>query len=317
MKILQLKYFLKIAELGSISAASRQLFIAQPALTHHISALENDLEVKLFARSVKGVQLTPAGEKLVHHANLILRQIENARTDLISDEMSPRGEIRLVIDSSKAYNLIPMLVTETAKRFPDIQLTVYEAMSPVAAQHIAEGKVDLALIPNAADLNDVLALPVYRESMYLVGKHIFNEKNARHEETSTISFKELSKYPLVCPSRLHNIRKHIEQSALEANRPLNIRYEQNTAQELRSFINSGIACAIIPRDVMAMELQQGELQALKIVQPSIERIHSLVRLNSRKATSALSVMESLIIELISHLCDEGVFDGQCLANKSN
>jgi LysR family nitrogen assimilation transcriptional regulator len=276
MKIIQLKYFLKIAELGSISAASRQLFIAQPALSHHMSALETDLKVNLFARSVKGVQLTPAGEKLVHHANLILRQIENARTDLISDEISPRGEIRLVIDSSKAYSLLPMLVTETAKRFPDIQLTVYEAMSPVAGQHITEGKVDLALVPNAADLSGVIALPVYRESMFLVGKNILNDKTEQDKNNPTIPFKSLSKYPLVCPSRLHNIRKHIEQSALEANRPLNIRYEQNTAQELRSFINSGIAFAIIPRDVMAPELSQGELQALKIVQPSIDRIHSVV-----------------------------------------
>ena len=312
MKLNQLKYFIRIAELGSVSAAARDLFIAQPALSNQIATLEESLGVELFTRTVKGVQLTPAGEKLIHHARLILRQIDSARADVISDQLSPRGEVSLVVDASKAYTLLPLLVTEAARRFPEVQLKLSDAMSLVAAQHIADGKVDLGLIPNAADLSDVEVLPVYRESMYLVGKNL----GAGHDD-QTILFEQLSEYPLVAPSRPHNIRMHIEQTALEARRPLDIRYEQNTGLGLRCMINSGIANAIIPRDVMNAELQRGELHALKVIQPSIDRIHSLVRLKNRPVTTACRAVEGLIIEVITTLCEQNKLDGEVLENTSS
>ncbi|PIE25009.1 MAG: hypothetical protein CSA60_02475 [Neptuniibacter caesariensis] len=307
MKFNQLKYFLKIAELGSVSAAARELYIAQPALSNQISALEKALEVELFVRTVKGVQLTPAGEKLVHHAGLILRQVENARADVVSDAVSPRGEVRLVIDASKAYTLLPLLVTEAARRFPEVQLKVTDAMSLVAARHIADGNVDMGLIPNAADLNDVEVLPVYRESMYLVGKNLGEGHNGR-----TILFEQLSDYPLAAPSRPHNIRMHIEQTALENRRPLDFRYEQNSGLGIRCLVNNGIANAIMPRDVMNTELERGELDALKIVQPSIERVQSLVWLKNRPMTTACRAIEELVIEVIAALCEQNVLDGEVM-----
>lgn len=312
MKLTQLKYFLRIAELGSVSAAARDLFIAQPALSHQVSALEKDLGIELFIRTVKGVQLTPAGEKLVHHAGLILRQVENARADVISDETSPRGEVRLVLDASKAYTLMPLLIAEAARRFPEVQLKVFEAMSIVAAQHIADGKVDLGLIPNAADLSAVDVLPVYRESIYLVGKNLRKKNTDTGNNQQTILFEKLSGYPLVAPSRPHNIRMHIEQTALEARRPLDIRYEQNSAQGLRCLVNNGIANALIPKDSMSLELNLGELDALKVIQPSIDRIHSLVRLKERPLTIACRAIEELVVEVITSLCDQGLLDGVSL-----
>jgi LysR family nitrogen assimilation transcriptional regulator len=307
MKFTQLKYFLKIAEVGSVSAAARELFIAQPALSHQVAALENELGVALFVRSVKGVRLTLAGEKLVHHAKLILRQVDIAKADVISDEFSPRGEVSVVIDASKAYTLIPLLVIECASRFPEVQLKIYDAMSLNAAQNIADGKVDIGLIPNAADLSGVHVIPLYREPLHLVGKGI-----AAKHLSGTILFEELSNYPLVAPSRPHNIRLHIEQKALEAKWPLDIQYEQDTGLTLRCLMNNGIANAIIPYDVMTTELQRGDLDALKIINPSIDRIHAIVRLENRPFTSACRAIELLLIELIQQLCEQKVLDGEAL-----
>lgn len=304
MKLNQLKYFVKVAELGGVSAAARALFIAQPALSYQIAELEKELGTKLFIRNTKGVQLTPAGEKLEHHAKLILRQVDIARSDVLSDAISPRGEVSVVIDSSKAYALIPLLVTETARRFPQIQLKVFDALSLSAAEAVADGKADLGLIPSAADLIGAEVIPVYQESLYLVGRGI----SANHN-TGTILFEELSNYPLVTPSRPHNIRMHIEQKALEAGWPLNIQYEQNTGLTMRCLVTEGIANAITPRDSMNTELQRGELDALKIIQPSIERIHSLVRMKDRPTSTACRALENLMIELIVTLCENGVLDG--------
>ena len=76
MELRQLKYFVRIVELGSFSQAAKDLYVAQPALSAQINNLESDLGVRLLSRSVRGVTPTEAGQSLYVHAQAVLRQIE-------------------------------------------------------------------------------------------------------------------------------------------------------------------------------------------------------------------------------------------------
>lgn len=307
MKLQQLKYFVSVVESGAISAAARALHVAQPALSQQMLNLEQELGSPLLLRRPKGIHLTPAGEKLYHHAQRILRQVEVAKADILSGEENPRGKVNLMIDASKAYTLIPTLLRECQRRYPSVQLTVSDAMSQQAAEQLRMGDVDLALIPNAADIDDVIATPVYRESLYLIGQNI-----AADYPSGDIPFEHLSRFPLVLPSRSQNLRQCVEQAALKANRPLDIHYEQDTGLSLRCLTHHGIAHAIMPRDVMRAELQRGEVQALRIVAPEIRRIHAIARLESHPFGSAERAVQHLLAETIQSLCGAQVLDGDAL-----
>jgi len=74
MDMRQLKYFVQIVESGSLSKASRQLFIAQPALSLQMSRLEDEVGKPLLVRSSRGVTPTENGEALYHHAKFMRRQ---------------------------------------------------------------------------------------------------------------------------------------------------------------------------------------------------------------------------------------------------
>ena len=76
MELRSLNYFVRIAELGSITRAAAHLHVAQPALTRHVQRLEEELNVALFTRANRGVRLTEAGQKLLDGATRILRDIE-------------------------------------------------------------------------------------------------------------------------------------------------------------------------------------------------------------------------------------------------
>lgn len=307
MNLKQLSYFVKIAQVGSFSAAGRGLYVAQPALTHHISALEEELGVALFIRSVKGVSLTHAGEKFLHHAERVLYQIEVAKADAVSDEVTPRGELRLVLDSSKSYTLIPPLILACEERYPEIHLNIIDAMSVNAAQMIADGKVDMGIIPNGADLRGVTVIPVLQEFLYLVGKSIHSS-----QYSDQVPFSALGDFPLVMPSRPHNLRMLMEQKALEANRPLNIRYEQDSGASLRSMVSSGIANGIVPHSVASHEWEKDGLEVLKIVSPEVERTHAIVMLENRPVTSAGLAIQSLLQEIIKNLNQTGRLCGKLL-----
>ena len=78
----KLAYFVQIVDSGSITKAAAALHVAQPALSQQVSSLENDLKQRLLIRSKKGVEPTAAGHTLYRHAQMILRQVEQARQDV-------------------------------------------------------------------------------------------------------------------------------------------------------------------------------------------------------------------------------------------
>jgi LysR family nitrogen assimilation transcriptional regulator len=312
MNLKQLRYFLVISEVGSMSAASRVLFVAQPALSLQIANLEAELSVTLFTRSVKGVQLTSAGEKLIDHARIITRQVEAAKDHVGSDEFSPRGEVRLVIDGSKAYTLLAPLLKRCAAQYPNISLSVTDAMSTHAAQDLVDGKVDMALIPGAEDLPAVEVTPLYREPLHLIGRNLANEGN-----NGCIGFSKLHQFPLVAPNKGFNLRHHLDEAALQTQQTLNIKYQQDTGLSLRCLTYHGMAYAILPLDVMAAELKLGELDSLKVINPTIDRVHSLVQLSKQAQSHAMQAVTRLIKDLIADLCMDDSLDGECLARKKD
>ena len=80
MDIKQLRYFIAIAEEGSLSAAAQRVNVAQPSLSQHVLSLERELDVKLLERSSRGVSLTQSGEVLLSHAREITNALHNAGT---------------------------------------------------------------------------------------------------------------------------------------------------------------------------------------------------------------------------------------------
>src|ERR1700754_661798 len=82
MELRSLLYFVRIAELGSITRAAAHLHVAQPALTRHVQRLEDELNVALFTRANRGVRLTEAGQKLLDGATRILRDVERTGDEI-------------------------------------------------------------------------------------------------------------------------------------------------------------------------------------------------------------------------------------------
>src|SRR5262249_62377095 len=91
MELRSLAYFVRIAELGSITRAAAHLRLAQPALTRHVQRLEDELGVALFTRANRGVKLTEAGEKLLEGGTRILRAVERTGGGIRAPDAQPAG----------------------------------------------------------------------------------------------------------------------------------------------------------------------------------------------------------------------------------
>src|SRR5258707_3611917 len=99
MDVRQLRYFVRIAELGSVSAASHRLGVAQPSLSQHIKHLEQELGVDLLIRSSRGVSLTDSGQILLYHATSIVNAVDVAVPEIKDRSGAASGSVSIGVPS--------------------------------------------------------------------------------------------------------------------------------------------------------------------------------------------------------------------------
>lgn len=125
----ELTYVKTIAEEGSVSAAARKLFIAQPSLSQSLQRIEESLGAKLFARTPSGLKLTQAGEKYVAMANRVLKLYGDLLAELSDMESLSEGNINFGITRLLAKFLLPQVLPEFHRRYPNIKISILEKNS--------------------------------------------------------------------------------------------------------------------------------------------------------------------------------------------
>ena len=118
MELRSLAYFVRIAELGSITRAAAHLRVAQPALTRQVQRLEEELGAPLFTRVNRGVRLTEAGQRLLDGATRILRDVERTSDEIRAHDAFPSGRIVLGITPTLCPVLAPDRSSACASSFP-------------------------------------------------------------------------------------------------------------------------------------------------------------------------------------------------------
>ena len=159
MKFHQLKAFLAVAETGSIRGAARRLFLSQAALTKAMRELEDDLGAPLLQRSVRGVQLTVCGARLLVRAKLILKQTELAHAEARQLQGADEGSISIGVSPLVALTVLPFAVAAFRRTYQKVRLHVVEGLEGIILPGLRDGSLDFGvLIVAAGDLGEDLVL---------------------------------------------------------------------------------------------------------------------------------------------------------------
>ncbi|MCR4283667.1 MAG: LysR family transcriptional regulator [Bauldia sp.] len=141
----QVRYFVAVAESGSISRAARQLSVSQSAVTEAVKVLESDVGAALLERSGRGVSLTHRGQMFLRHASRILEAVADARRTLPGDD-SPAGELHLGASSVVAGYTLADLLARFRRAFPAVAVRAVED-SPEYLEHLLiNGELDVAVM---------------------------------------------------------------------------------------------------------------------------------------------------------------------------
>jgi LysR family nitrogen assimilation transcriptional regulator len=257
MNLTQLRYFVRVAEMGSFSKAAIELDVAQPALSRQVRLLETDLRVNLLQRTGRGVLLTEPGKRLFEHAVGILQLVTRAREDLGANRDEATGRIVVGLPPSMGRMLTLPLVDAFQHDMPKARLAIVEGLSTHITEWIATGRVDLGLIHNPDANPAIETMPVLDEPLCLVGAARVARAESPRKVAPPLAFADLAKVPLVVPEHTHAIRKLLETQAALAGLKLNIAYEVSSVQSILELVRHGHGQAVLPRSAVLASGQPG------------------------------------------------------------
>tara|TARA_R110002153_G_scaffold18300_1_gene63966 strand:+ start:639 stop:1550 length:912 start_codon:yes stop_codon:yes gene_type:complete len=144
MDIKILKSFITVAKYKSFSAAARDLHTVQPAVSRHISALENELGVNLFNRNSREVSITEAGEQLLKDATAILSLTEHAKTQVKLAHNGQVGTLNIAYLGSACLSFMATLVHAYRSQFPQVHITLFEMTVTEQIEALTDERIDVA-----------------------------------------------------------------------------------------------------------------------------------------------------------------------------
>ena len=163
-----LRYFQKVAEEGSFTAAARTLGVSQPSLSVAVRKLEESLSTPLLHRSRRGVTLTRAGEILLEHVRAAGRSLESAMDELLALDTEPRGRFTVGAHESLAAYLLPGFMARFLERYQDVELTLWNGNSHEVERAVVERRIDLGLVVNPARHADSVVLDLFEDRVGFV-----------------------------------------------------------------------------------------------------------------------------------------------------
>lgn len=300
----QLRYFIAIAEAGSFSAAARNAYIAQPALSRQISLLEEELGMHLLERLHDGILLTDSGQRLCDLARFVVQTVDSLKSELHSTQDNPKGLVTIAIPVTASALLMPLIIIQAREKFPGIELVVRDGLSQETGEAIAMGQVDFGVTPNAEELDHVCVDPVFAEHLYWVGQH------ACPETADTITLTQAAASSLaMLPKNCSYLRRRAEQAAIQLGIELNVVYEQHTAQGLSSLVRSGLAATICNWPAVR---EGSPYPPLMIVEPRLYRTISIAHSAHKPLSFAASCIRDLVRGMLVEAVRSGNWSGELI-----
>ena len=285
------RVFKTVAEAGNISAAAQSLYISQSAISQSIKQLENQLGVRLFLRTPRGVNLTEEGRMLYQYVNRAITTIENGEERLAQMQHLLRG--RLAIGASDTLTrrfLLPHLRRFHAA-YPAVQLEIRNGTSQGVLDLLHAGKVDVAFASQAPDPSVFVSRRCFETHLVFAAAPDYPCDFSR-----TYPPAELAALPLILLDHKASSRRYLEQFFLRQGVALRPAFELGTHDLQIALARIGLGVAIVTEEFSRSALDRGVLKKLRIDPEIPSRSVELCTLQGVAPTAAAQRFISLLAD---------------------
>jgi LysR family tcuABC transcriptional regulator len=244
MELRQLRYFVRVLELGSISRAALDLELVQSALSQQISRLESELSTRLLQRTSKGVVATEAGMAFFREAQLTLRHADQAVRAAQLSRLT--GAVSVGLASTTAAVLGLPLMRAMRERYPDVRLHMVEGMSGHLTSMLNSRQLDLTILFDTQAARRWSVLPLLEEKLFLI-----QNKTDSPQTFNRTRMADLKDIPLILPTGTHGLRSALDAAFVRAKFKPQLAAEIDSLVMTMAAVEAGLGSTVQPWAALA------------------------------------------------------------------
>jgi DNA-binding transcriptional LysR family regulator len=289
----QLTTFVYVAKLKSFSRAGHKVFRSQSAVSAQIRQLEQAYNTKLFDRTAKSVELTPAGEVLFEHAERML-QLRDESLQAVADlGHIVQGSLVFGANEATCLYLLPDIFAEYQRRYPRVHISIYRNFSQKILQRLEDGSIDVGIVTLPVKSPSLKIHPIYRDRIRLM----VSKKNPLAKNTR-VSLAEVARQPLIFPKTGYT-RQVLDKLFRPYRSRMHVTMELPSVGMIKRFVAADAGVSFISESFARDEVKSGEVSLLSLEGVDLWRELGLAYRKGRSLPRAAQALISLIREMAS------------------
>ncbi len=179
MNLRDLKYIIAVAETRHFGRAAVHCFVSQPTLSGQIKKLEDELNVTIFERNNRSVEITPVGREILSHAHQIMEQADVIQQLARAQQDPLAGPLRIGAIPTLSPYLLPLILAPLKKHHPQMKLVLTEELTDILLTRLYNHEIDAALLATPVEEQGLEAIPLFDEPFWVAypRKHAFYTKD--------------------------------------------------------------------------------------------------------------------------------------------
>ncbi|MHC8333548.1 LysR family transcriptional regulator [Pseudomonas sp. LB3P25] len=289
-----LRLFIHIGESPSLTQGARRAFLSPAAASARIKALESQLNTRLLYRDSRGVELTPAGQRLLKHARLIMRQVDYLKSEFTTNDADSAGHIRIFANTTAVTEFLPEVLAGFLAKRPAVTVDLQERMSRDIVRGVLDGSTDMGIIAGPVEATGLQVMHFSTDRLVLVvpaGHALAGPKPVKLKQT--LAFQHIGLHEGT--TLLSFLRDHVERLGQN----LSLRIQVSSFEAICRMVEAGVGIGIIPESAALRHSRTMKLEIVEIDEPWAIRERSIL-------VRELDALPGAVRALIATLMPESV-----------
>jgi len=254
-----LKIFVTVAECGNLTRAAEREHLAVSAISKRIGELEALTRTPLLLRRARGVELTPAGQSLLHHARQLLQVVHRMDEELGEYAGGVKGHVHMHAVASALTEFLPEDLETFLSRYPLVEVSLEERTGKAVIAAVADGTADVGVVSEQTVVPGLAKYPYHSDRLMLGvpnGHPLAKRK--------TMRFADALPHPFVGPHADSSLAALMAKAAKDAGRPIRQRIAVSSFDATCRLVERGLGITLLPEAVLAASAQAGRLRSVAL-----------------------------------------------------
>lgn len=266
-----LRLFIHIGESPSLTQGARRAFLSPAAASARIKALEQQLETRLLYRDSRGVELTPAGQKLLVHARLIMRQVEYLKADFTHLGGDSAGHIRIFANTTAVTEFLPEVLAGFLAQRPGVSVDLQERLSRDIVRGVLDGSTDMGIIAGPVEAAGLQVMHFSTDRLVLTVP-------LEHElaRCKRIGFKQTLAFQHIGLHEGSTLLSFLREQVERSGQGLSLRIQVSSFEAICRMVEAGVGIGIIPESAALRHSRTMRLVTIELDEPWAVRERSIL-----------------------------------------